>query len=150
MAQGDVIDVTLSLDTSAYASGDVLAEVQEVKGFFKDINGNRALHSVIAVDEEDQNVAFDLVFFNDSSASLGTENAAVSISDADAGKIVGYVKMETTDSNDLDGSRLFAKGSIGQVLRANGESASIWIGAITRGGTPTYTASGIKLKLGVL
>lgn len=143
----DVFDVTLVLDTNIYASGDVLAIPQEITGVFDLAGQKRALHSVILLDGDDQAQAVDLVFFN-ASASLGTINAAVSISDADAAKIIGYVSLEAGDAKDLINSTLFAKSSVGQVLE--GASTSLWIGAICRGGTPTYTASGMKVKLGFL
>lgn len=143
----NVIDVTLVLDTNIYASGDVLAIPQEVKGVFPSKGGTVKLVSVVALDEDDQNQVFDLVFFN-ASATLGTINGAINISDADAGKIIGYVVLAAGDSNDTINSRLFAKNGINQIMQASYASTSLWIAAVCRGGTPTYTASGIKLKLG--
>jgi hypothetical protein len=142
----DVVDVPLVLDTSAYADGDVLAIPQEVTGVGTKSGSRFALHSIIALDEDDQNQPFDLVFFN-ASAELGTINAAVSISDADARKIIGYVEMTTAESRDLVNSRLFVASGIGQVMALASSTNSLWVGAISRG-TGTYTASGIRLKLG--
>lgn len=147
---GPSIDVTPVLDTSIYADNDVMFIPQEITDVFPAEGGSLALHSVMVVDGDDQNTDFDLVFFN-ASASLGTINGAVSISDADAAKIIGYVRMEAApDSNDLINSRLFAKGSVGQTMKAASGSRSMWIGGIVRSGTPTYTASGMKIKLGFL
>jgi hypothetical protein len=144
-SSADVFDVTLVTDTSAYASGDVLAVPQEITGVFKAAGARRRLESVVVLDEDDQGQALDLVFFN-ASAALGTINAAVSISDADARKIVGYVSVAQADFKDLVNAMLAVKSGLGQMLE--GATTSLWVGAICRGGTPTYTASGIKLKLG--
>jgi len=144
-----VYDVTLTLDTNAYADNDVLAIPQEVKGVFSPGGVARKLVSIVAVDEDDQNSDFDLVFFNADAASFGTINGAVGISDADTRNIVGYVRMEATaDGNDTINSRVFAKNNINQIMQPLYASQSLWIAAIVRSGTPTYTANGIRLKLG--
>lgn len=146
--QGRVFDFTPVLDTSAYADGDVLFVAKELTNFFPAVDGDVALHSIMVVDGDDQNVAFDLIFSN-ASITLGTINSAVSISDADAAKIIGVVEFATTDAVDLINSRLFYRSGIGEVMRGNA-STSVWISGITRGGTPTYTASGMKMKIGTL
>jgi hypothetical protein len=144
-ASADVFDVTLVTDTSAYASGDVLAVPQEIAGVFKAAGARRRLDSLVVLDEDDHGQALDLVFFN-AAATLGTINAAVSISDTDARKIVGYVSVAQADYKDLVNSMLAVKSGLGQTLE--GATTSLWVGAICRGGTPTYSAAGIKLKLG--
>ncbi len=146
--QMEVKDATFVLDTNAYASGDVLAVPLEIENVFKADGGERALHSVVVLDEDDQGAALDLVFFN-ASAALGTINAAVSISDADARKIIGVVNVEATDYTDLVNSQVAMKTGLGIVLKAGASTKSLWVGAITRG-APTHTASGIKIKLGFI
>lgn len=143
---GAVLDVTLSLDTNAYADGDVLADVQEVANAFSRAGARRVLNSVLVLDEDDQGVAFDLVFFN-ASATLGTENAAVGLSDADARKIVAVVSVGSGDYVDLVNSKVAQIENIGVLIEA--ESTSLYVGAVSRG-IGTYSASGIRLKLGLL
>lgn len=147
MADPYVVDVTLALDTSQYASGDVLAIPQEVKGAFPDKGIARKLVSVQVLDEDDQNQVLDLAFFS-ANATLGTINGAVNISDADMRLMIGYVVIASGDSNDTINSRVFYKNGINQIMQPAYGSNSLWVGAICRGGTPTYTASGIRLKLG--
>jgi hypothetical protein len=145
---GDVIDVTLSLDTNAYVSGDVLADTQAVATAVRVAAGRAVLQSVTVIDEDDQGTAFDLVFFS-ANVSLGTENAAASISDADARNCLGFVSIATTDFIDLGGVRIATKTGIGLVLEAAAASTTLYVGAISRG-TPTHSASGLRLKLGML
>lgn len=148
MANPDIIDATLSLDTSIYADGDVLAATQEVTDFFPFKNAARKLTSVHLLDEDDQGVALDLVFFN-ANVALGTENSAPNITDANARSCLGFLSIATTDYIDLGGSRIAVVRGRDLILKSVADSTSLYIAAITRGGTPTYTASGIKLKLGV-
>lgn len=141
----NVYDLTPVLETSILADNDVFFVATEIKQVF-DKGLPRELTSIVVLDGDDQGVDFDLVFFN-ATATIGTLNAAVSISDADAAKVIGYVRMVATDNaNDLINSQLYAKGDVGLVMK--GATASLWVAGIVRSGTPTYTASGMKIKLG--
>lgn len=142
----EVKDVTLVLDTNVYATGEVLVVPQEIVGVFPEAGGKRLLQSIMLLDEDDQAQALDLIFLN-ADATLGTINAAVSISDADARKIIGVVEVAAADYVDLVNSQVAVKSAVGQVLKAASDSASLWVGAVSRG-TGTYTAAGIRLKLG--
>ena len=102
---GALIDVTLSLDTSAYASGDVLADTQEIANAMRVIDGTAILESLILLDEDDQGVALDLYFFN-ANVAMGTENSAPSISDANARNLLGKVAGATGDYTDLGGVKV--------------------------------------------
>jgi hypothetical protein len=140
------LTLTLSLDTDQYADGDVLADYQEIADAALISAGSIEIESIVLLDKDDQAVALDLVFAN-ASGTLGTENSAVSISDADADEIVGIVEIATGDYVDLVNSQLVTKTNVG--IQAKLSATSLYVGAITRGGTPTYTASGITLKIGV-
>jgi hypothetical protein len=143
-----VIDLTLSLDTGgAYANGDVLAAPQDLANAVRESGGSGVLQSIVVVDQDDQGEALDIVI-GDSSFALGTENSAVSISDADAAKILGIVEVAAGDYVDLVNSQLATKNGLGISIEASG-SASLYVGAISRG-TGTYTASGIVLRVGIL
>lgn len=144
--KADLIGVTLSLDTSAYADGDVLAATQEIANAVRLPGGRATLQSVHVLDENDQGVGFDLIFMSADNA-LGTENSAPDISDTLARDILGFVRIAAGDYVDLGGSRIATLTNIGLVLEAAAASTSLYVAAITRG-APTYTAAGLKLKLG--
>jgi len=144
----EVFYVTLTLDTNAYAAGDVLVVPQAIPNVFTASGGKRVLHSVVFRDEDDQCQPFDIILL-DATANLGTINSTVSVSDADARKIVGIVKIEAIDYYDLVNSRIAIKPNVGLVLEAASGSTSLYIGAISRG-TGTYTASGVRVKLGFI
>lgn len=146
----DVYDLTPVLDTNAYAANDVLFVATEVKGVFGRTGQARALHSVVVLDGDDQNADFDLVFGN-ATFTLGTINSAVSISDTDAAKLIGHVSLlAASDATDLVNSRFYSRSAIGLTLRPTYGSGSLWVAGILRSGTPTYSASGMKMKLGFL
>lgn len=139
-------EVTLSADTSIYASGDVLADFQEITGFFRAAGQCATIHSVTVIDEDDQGTALDL-YVSRTGGSLGTENAAISISDANAREVQTLAVVATGDFVDLIGSRVATKIINPGLPVGGGTSTSLWIGAVVRGGTPTYTASGLKLRI---
>jgi hypothetical protein len=144
---GIVLDVTLSLDISgAYADNDVLAATQEIKHAFLRQGGRAILDTVILLDENDQAQDVDLVFLSANNA-IGTENAVVSITDAHARDIIGVVNVVAADYTDLVDCQVACKRDINLHMQAGSSSTSLFIGAILRSGTPTYTAAGIKLKL---
>lgn len=142
-------DVTLSLDTSAYASGDLLADTQVASGFFDSVDGTAILQSLTVIDEDDQKVAF-YVYFLSSNVTMGTENAAPSISDANARNILGFVSVGTSDYQDLGGVSVANIRNIGLPLKAAAGTLDLYVAVVNSTGTPTYTASGVKLRLGAL
>ena len=144
-----VVDLTLSLSTVQYSANDVLADRQELAGMFREGTGNAEIQSVVVVDKDDQGVAMDLVFL-DSDVAIGTENSAVSISDTNAAKVVGIVSVTTANYVDLINSQVATKSDLGIRVQGASDQSSLWVGAITRGGTPTHTASGIVLRVGVI
>lgn len=145
----DIITVTLSLDTSIYADGDVLAATQEIANAARAPSGRAILQSIHVLDEDDQGVAFDVIFLG-ADVAIGTENAAPSITDADARQILGMVRVGAGDYIDLGGCRIATLTGLGLPLEPAAGATSLYLGAITRGGTPTYTAAGVSLRLGIL
>lgn len=143
----NVIDVTLSCSASALSAGEVIADLQAVEGAFRKFNAVQELQSVVLIDEDDQGTAVDLVFAR-ASVVLGTENDVPSISDANSREIIGRVSIAAADFTDLGGTREATKVNVGLLMKAAAASTALYVGAITRSGTPTYSASGLKLRLG--
>jgi len=145
---GPVVPV---LDTSAYASGDVLWTTPVVIPNACRIKGGVALlKSLYIVDFDDQGVAFDL-FFQNAASSLGTVNGAPNISDANAlASIVGRVPIATTDYVDLGGVRIArpTNAVCESMMQALTSSRDLYISAVNGAGTPTFTAAGLKFFFG--
>ena len=144
-----VLDLTLSTDSDQYAANDVLAATQALAGAARVAGGTGIITTIGLLDKDDQGVAMDLVFL-DANVSIGTENAAVSIADSDAEHVLGTVNIATTDYCDLINSQYATLRNVGFEYKCAAASTSLYVAAITRGGTPTHTASGIMLKFGIL
>ena len=144
------VDVTLSTDTAAYASGDLIADTQIIAACVRSNDATGLLSSIEVVDEDNQGVALSLLFFS-GSASLGTENAAPTYTDAIIRTLL-YRK-------DVAGADYAAYGSVAKVAQYTGinvpitpvaSSDDIYVAVVNGSGTPTFTASGLKLRLGFL
>ncbi len=145
---GDVFDVTPVLDAGVpYADGDILFVPIEVPNFFLAAGGTRILQSVAVLDEDDQGFGLDLLML-DTNVALGAINTAPTVTDALARSIIGRQPFSSVDFYDLGGCRFGNRAGIGLLLKGNA-STSLWLAAIIRGAA-TYTASGLKIKLGVL
>lgn len=144
-AVSKVVDVTLTVNTSAYASGDLLADAQEIANVFREDGATGVLHSVCLLDKADQGTAIDL-YFTDDSTSWGTENAALGPADGVADGVFGVVQVVAADYVDLANSQIVYKNNLGMIVKGSG--TSLYVAAACRSGTPTYAADSITLRLG--
>lgn len=140
----ETISVTLSLDTSAYANNDLLADAQEVAGVALASGGKAKLVSLVVVDEDDQGQAFT-VFLTQISDTWGTENSAPTVSDTVARSIQAMIPVATYV--DVGGAKIASVYNINAVVETTG-GTSLYAAVVNGTGTPTYTASGVKLIFG--
>ena len=141
------VDVTLSLDTSAYADGDVLAEMQAVEldvGYNTQVGLRGTINYCEVVDKDDQGEALDVVFMDEEGSLGAVENAAVAITDANAIKVIGNVVVSTYA--DFINSQI-ARPEFYPIPFNTDKTGTIYVGAISRG-AGTYTAAGIVLRMG--
>lgn len=145
----DLIQITLSLDTLIYASGDLLADAQEIAGVAITSGGRAELCSLMVIDEDDQKAVFD-VYITSASTTWGTENAAPTISDAAARSILAHIPIAVADYRDLGGVAVAqprVAQNIGVICETSG-ATSLYIAVVNGSGTPTYTAAGVRISLG--
>ena len=143
-----VLELTPALDTSAYADGDLLFDATELANFVRAAGKAALIVDLTVTDKDDQGVAFDL-FTAYETVDFGTVNAAVSISDADAAKVRRLCRVETADYIDLGGVRSATVDNINRVVKPADASRSMFFAGVTRG-APTYTASGLVLRFGII
>ena len=143
----NVITITPTLDTAAYAAGDVLFNPVEIVSAVRVNAGACTLLSVHILDKADQGENFELVFL-DSNINLGTINAAIDISDANAEHIIGHFSF-ANDYVDMINSQIRCDYGIGLELKAGVTTTSLYVAGISKG-TGTYAASDLKIKLGLL
>lgn len=144
-----VHEVTLSLDTSAYANGDLLADTQSIAAVFRENDGTGSIKSLTVIDEDDQTLYAFSIWFLDGTGSLGTENSAPSATDAVCRTILAKVDFATTDGLDLGGSKVYSKTGLSIPVKAILGTDDLGIAAIVTTGTPTHTASGVRVRIGV-
>lgn len=147
------VDVTLTLDTNAYADNDVLADSQIVAACVRANDAMGWLVGLRLLDEDDQAAFdFDLVLLS-ANASIGTENDPVSISDANARNVIGIVSVLQTEnpSVDLVNNKVTWIGpnhkDMPVPIKPVSGADDIYVALILRSGTPTFTASGIRLRM---
>ncbi len=142
-----IVDFVPTLDTSAYAAGDVLFDrtVLDIgnyanpgQSFLQKIRG-RVL-SVGVLDKDDLGVPMDLYFLK-ADVSMGVVNAAPSITDVNAENILGFVTA--TASKDLGGCRF---GQADCDIRFSITGETLYLTGVTQG-APTHTASGLKFRI---
>lgn len=146
---GDVLALTPTLDTNIYADGDVLFDTVAISNAAAPSVEFMQVVSVNVLDEDDQGAAFDLVFL-DALVSLGTVNAAVSVADANARSILGRIPIASGDYYDMGGCRIATVRLSGPLaLKVAAGATTLYVAGVSRG-TGTYTASGLKLKIGII
>lgn len=146
---GRVLSLTPTCEASSLDANDVIFATEEIPAAFLRHGGQLLLTSVTVLDFADQGQAIDLVFL-DSDVAVGTEDAAVSITDANAAKVLGVVSITTSDYADHIANQVATVRNVGLLMQADGSSTSLYVAGVTRSGTPTYGASGLTIKLGVL
>lgn len=144
-----LLTVTPTMDTVAYASGDNLFMSTTCTNAFRISDGLAILDSVTLIDKDDQGVAFDLYFW-DANVNMGTINTAPGISDADAANCLAIVPIATADWKDLGGVRVANIKNIWATIKAATGTRNMFMSAINGSGTPTFTASGLVIRLGIL
>lgn len=146
-ADGRCTTITPVLDTSAYASGDLIADTITMGTVCDQNAGDIILDSITIVDEDAQGVKLYIIIAS-ASTSMGTINSAPNISDANARNILGYVPVLTTDYITVSGTKIATVRNIGLHLKSAAASRTLYMAILNDTGTPTYTASGMKVTFG--
>ena len=156
-----IIRVTPTLDTSAYAAGDVLFTATEIPRTVLEKGGCSKLVGAYVFDKLDSDSDITFVF-TEGSTALGTINATANISDADllANNICGISKMDNdqaTSGNVIDTSKIhqmLPASVTGEnndnlmLLQAASDSTSVYVqGILTSATTPTFADGDLQLIL---
>lgn len=138
-----MVDVIFTADTSVFAAGDVIADSQILAGIAPANDIVTTLMSMTLTDEDDQGAAMT-VYFLGANASVGTENAQPSITDANDRVILGYIDIAPSDWKDLGGARVVTKTGPFFGLRPVAGSKDIYVAIVNGAGTPTFTVNGLR------
>ncbi|MDP3854653.1 hypothetical protein [Phenylobacterium sp.] len=144
-----ITEVTLTPTTTILAANEVVVDSQMVSACFKVDDAAGVLNSFTLIDEDDQGAKLYVVVLS-SSTALGVENAAPSISDSNAANVLGWFAIETTDYLDVGGVKIACIRNIGLAVKAVSGTDDLYLGLINGSGTPTYTGTGLKARIGIL
>jgi hypothetical protein len=137
-----VVEVSPTLDTSAYTSGDHMGTLMTLTGVGEAGAGCR-LEKVVVVDKAKQSQAMKILLFDASPTITSSDNAAVDISDAEmADKCIGVVSVVTGDYTALNASSV-ADTTYNKPIKSPG--ATLYALCVSAG-TPTYAADSLVLK----
>ena len=156
MQQTNIITVVPTLDTSAYANGDLLFDATAVALPWNGLDGSVWLADVQAFDADDQTLYVWDLYIASTSVDMGTLNSAPSTSDADAVNLIGRIRFDGTasppDGVDVGGGKLYSKAAGNPPLPiavrpAIANPNTLYVCGVCVTGTPTHTATGLKLRL---
>ena len=157
---GNIIRVTPTLSTDAYADADVLFAPIELPNIVPSRGGVSLITNVFVIDKERQTCDFD-IHLHESSISLGTVNATANVSHDNytSANLIGCWRIDADQGEveDLDNLRVHAAMNIGggnnrwspMLIKAAGGATSIYASAHINGGTPTYAADSLQLIFNV-
>jgi hypothetical protein len=143
----DMVSFVPTLDTAAYASGDVLFSTTQITGVTRAADGRACLMSLTGIDKSKNKPAMTLLFYQTNVTSAAA-NAANNLSDSDQANLLGYVRILATDWIDYANNSIFCKTAINLLLEAASGTSSVYCVGILDAGTPTFAASDLVLKLG--
>lgn len=140
-----VYELSPSCLAGASDLGDVLAAPEAIGPLAERAALAGEIVSLTVLCKDDHPNALDVLFFS-GSVTLGTEGSAVSISDADAEKLVGALQVATWI--DLINSRFAHPGFVPIPFNLNA-GEQLHVGLVDRTGGATFTATGVFLRVGI-
>ena len=155
-----ILRVTPTLDTNAYAQGDVLFTATAIPNAVRGDGGCSKLLAMYVVDQADGSDNDIMFVFSEGSTALGTINATANISDGDleALNICGIAFNDGSAASTgahIDTARIHQvlPASVSeesafqtQLLQAAAGTTSVYVqGILTGTSTPTYAADDIDL-----
>lgn len=150
--RGKILTITPAAASFAtpYTSGDVIGAVNTLSKAVEEMGGAAVLDSIVVLDKANQKSALDLVFFNEAPVnSIGADNDAYGLNDADLTKVVGRISVAGSDyvSSGTNNAEATLR-NVGLLLQALSGSQSLYMAVVARGG-PTYgSATDLVVKLG--
>lgn len=166
----DVIAVTPTLDTSAYASGDRLGSIQTITGAFRQmyrpfdqpnqalnstsitqVGGKVILQSITIIDQAKQSQPIDILFFSELPTVASADGSPIDISDSElTAKCVGVVSVDASYVA-LSANSLVSQRNLGFILKqsATATNQNLYAVCVIRG-SATYAADSLKFLYGFM
>lgn len=148
-----------TMDTGIYANGELWFDTTACDFGVNMSDGSCFITDISILDRDDQAAAIYDIFVLDAANSLGTLNGAVTITDVLAASVIGRVRFDGTATApeivaDLGPSKFYQKtsGNVGIPMLVHPQSATptqLFFAGVVVTGTPTQTAAGITLRVGI-
>ena len=147
----DVITLTPSTTTAECVVGDVIFQADELTNLVSVPAGTCIVQSIGVLDDDDNGQAIDIVFM-DTTGLLDATSAGGTAIDAADGVIPDAILGVVSITNYFDGIawQYGHKENIGLTLKAASGTTSIYVSAVNRGATATWTAAGLRLQIGIV
>ena len=145
-----VFTVTPDTHTEAAAVNESVFQADELANFMSEKGGTAIIQSIVILDDDDNGQPLDIVFM-DTTGLLDASDDATVIDAAD-GVIPDAILGVVSVTNYFDGVlwQVGQKDSIGLTIKSASTTRSVYISAINRGSTSTWTAAGLRLKIGYI
>jgi len=157
-----VIRVSPTLDTSAYADNDIFFNSTEIPSAVIGNGGASKLVGITILNEDDSAHDIDIIFMQ-KSTDLGTINEAVGSNSkwtnvlAKGAGVLGVVRVDwSAGTSDFVNNLIYSSSSANPsgksatlpiLLQAEDDSNSVYMAAVSRGGTPTTAADDYEIIL---
>ena len=138
MARIRAIRLTPTISTSIYAAGDAVGGLLTFTNISSNPDSGVVLRGVLIHDEDNEAVNLELVLFSETFTPTA-DNAEFNPSDADLLNCLGAVLIDSWFA--FSGNAMGVERDVGMPLKLTGSSGSLFGQLVTRGGTPTYTAT---------
>ena len=146
------VSVTPTVDTSIYASGDVVGGLMTFTGALSSWTGSGIITGALIADKSAVAHDLELHIFESLPASTFTDQAAFDPDDADLLKEVAVISFGSTSRYAFSDNGVKYLGSISCPVRARSSSnpGNALYGVLVSRGTPTFTgASDITVRIAV-
>jgi len=145
-----LIDVNPTMNAQAYTAGNLLANPTVVTGGARVADEPCYWLSLEVTDEDDQGVPLT-IYLLDGNPSFGTIGAAPTITDANARNILARLDIAAADWVDLGGVKQASFGpqtGLGKIVKPASATANFYLAVVNGTGAPTFTANGLRFRVG--
>ncbi len=136
----------VGVNSTTYADGDLVGTKITLTDVIPQRKGG-ILQSVVLHDLDAQDADLILIIWDlNPSGTTFTNNSVLDIADADLPNVIAKVRISNLDYDDL------SDNSIGEVdnLSMPLKGSTLYAALVSDGATPTYTANGLSMSLGLL
>lgn len=145
-----VITLTPAIQTSAYATGDLIGGKQLLANASRGFTGSGVISHIAVTDKDAINAEFDLVFFSsDPSASTFTENGSLSINDNDLIKRICTINISSSSYTSYPTNSSSDSLNNNCVFKTLG-STNAYLAVIIRSSATYLSTSSLTFRIGIL